>query len=137
MCRIYLYILWTCYWPRSLMSQLKTDDLRKNLHWYHYYVIVDLYFHFYFQQSREREKAIPKDKRWIPYTVLAYIRLSDSAQSFMVYRTNPLKVKKCKNDMFHTLVCSILQKVSLYISSQRLNFFVLFQPNVDVAILLC
>ena len=103
MCRIYLYILWTSKWQRSLTGQSMTDNQRKNLHWYHYYVIVDLYFHSYFQEKREQKKTIPKDKRWIFYTVFAYIRLSGSAQSFMVTRKSHLKVKKCKNGMFHTL----------------------------------
>ena len=40
-----------------------TDNQRKNLHWYHYYVIVDLYFHSYFQQRRELEKSYTEGQK--------------------------------------------------------------------------
>ena len=67
---------------------------------YHYYVIVDLYFHSYFQERRELKKAIPKDKRWIPCTVLAYMNLSGSVQSFKVSRTRPLKGEEVQERYF-------------------------------------
>ena len=40
-----------------------TDNQRKNLHWYHYYVIVDLYFHSYFQESRDLEKIYTEGQK--------------------------------------------------------------------------
>ena len=44
------------------MGKLTIDKQRKNLHWYHYYVIVDLYFHSYFQQSQELEQSTEMGK---------------------------------------------------------------------------
>ena len=81
-----------------------TDNQRTDLHWYHYYVIVDLYFHSYFQQSQELEQSYTEGQKVETLYCFAYMRFSDSAQSFMVSRTSLLKVKKCKNDLFHTLV---------------------------------
>ena len=39
-----------------------TDNQRTDLHWYHSYDIVDLYFHSYFQESRELEKSTEMGK---------------------------------------------------------------------------
>ena len=40
-----------------------TDNQRQHLHWYHYYVIVDLYFHSYFQESRELQKSYTEGQK--------------------------------------------------------------------------
>ena len=62
--------------------------------------MVDLYFHSYFQESQDLEKSYPKDKRWVPYTVFAYMNLSGSVQSFVVSGTRPLKGEEVQERYF-------------------------------------
>ena len=69
------------------MGKLTTNRQRKTMHWYHYYVIVDLYFHSYFQESQEPEKSTEMEKEARLCIFNEYVKIQKLAYALSYYQS--------------------------------------------------